>query len=151
MAELTASPLGAEPAVLQTGGCLCGKLRFETGGTSRHTMYCHCFFCRRQTGAPVAAFAEFDTTDGFRWSKGRPATYRSSPQVRRKFCRTCGTPLTFEADHYPGRIYVALGAFDDPNRFPPAAHDHVDHRIAWFDTTDSLPRHDGSSLDRVDR
>ena len=151
MAAIPASPSPTGPVESPTGGCLCGRLRFETGGSARHTMYCHCVFCRRQTGAPVAAFAEFASTDEFRWSRGRPATYRSSPAVRRTFCRSCGTPLTFEADHYPGRIYVAIGTFDDPDRFPPAAHDHVDHRIAWFDTADALPRHRGSSLNRVAR
>ena len=133
----------------QTGGCLCGKIRFEVVGEPRSAMYCHCFFCRRQTGAPVAAFVDCDGVAEFRWVRGRPGAYRSSPGVRRSFCRSCGTPLTFEAEHYPGRIYVAIGTFDDPDCFPPASHAHVDHRIAWFDTADTLPRYRGGSLERV--
>ena len=128
------------------GGCLCGAVRFEAAGVPTDTAYCHCFFCRRQTGAPVVAFAGFGTDDAFRWVKGRPAMYKSSPTVRRKFCRRCGTPLTFEADRYPGRIYIAVGAFDDPDRLPPEAHSHWSQRIAWFDTADALPRHSGSSV-----
>ena len=135
-----------KPTGRQTGGCLYGRVRFETEGDSRYTVYCHCFFCRRQTGAPVAAFAEFAAKQSFRWSRGKPATYRSSPNVERRFCKACGTPLTFEADRYPGRIHVAISAFDDPDQFPPAAHDHVEHKISWFDTTDALPRHRGSSV-----
>ena len=113
-------------------------------------MYCHCVFCRKQTGAPVAAFAGFGLADDFRWLRGRPATYRSSPGVRRKFCRNCGTPLTFEADQDPGRIYVAISTFDDPDRFAPASHHHVGQKIAWFETADALPRLAGSA-DRVTR
>ena len=141
---------GRSPTGVQTGGCLCGKIRFETSGDPRQTVYCHCFFCRRQTGAPVAAFAAFELNAGFRWSRGRPATYRSSPMVERRFCKACGTPLTFKADEEPGRIHIAISAFDDPDRFPPDAHHHIGHKIAWFDVEDALPRLRGavSSDDR---
>jgi hypothetical protein len=132
--------------IVHMGGCLCGALRFEAIGAGKPSVYCHCFFCRRQTGAPVTAFVEFRRSDAFRWTKGKPAIYRSSPTVERRFCRRCGTPLTFEATRYGDRIYIAISAFDDPNPLPPPqAHDHWSHKIAWFDTADTLPRHRGSS------
>ena len=130
-------------SVTHTGGCLCGRLRFEAVGEPNRTAHCHCSFCRRQTGAAVATFAGFQIADRFRWLKGAPTIYKSSPNVRRGFCRRCGTPLTFEANDYPGEIYVAISAFDDPDRLPPTMHVHVNQKIAWFDTADNLPRFPG--------
>ncbi len=132
--------------ILHPGGCLCGAIRFEATGESDYAIYCHCFFCRRQTGAPVAAFAGFRTNSAFRWVKGKPSTYRSSAPVRRKFCKRCGTPLTFEADDRPELVYIGIGAFDDPDRLPMRAHVHYGHKISWFETTDALPRLNGSSV-----
>ena len=68
------------------GGCLCSAVRFEALGAPRSVFHCHCFSCRRQTGAAVASFAAFKVSDAFRWTKGTPAAYASSPGVTRRFC-----------------------------------------------------------------
>ena len=39
----------------QTGGCLCGKVRFTTTGPLREVIFCHCSQCRRQSGLYFAA------------------------------------------------------------------------------------------------
>jgi hypothetical protein len=38
------------------GGCLCGALRYEFTSPAKWVGYCHCQSCRRNTGAPMAAF-----------------------------------------------------------------------------------------------
>ena len=129
-----------EPATYK-GGCLCGRLRFEASGPPTRVTHCHCFACRRQSGAAVATFAGFRAGDGFRWSKGKAAVYQSSATVKRSFCRRCGTPLAYEADHYESEIYLTIGAFDEPDRLPAGSHVHVAQKITWFDTADDLPRH----------
>ena len=123
------------------GGCLCGRLRFEVSGPPNRVTHCHCFMCRRQTGAAVATFAGFRTGGSFRGSKGKAAVYRASATVKRSFCRRCGTPLAYEADFYESEIYLAISAFDEPDRLPPGSHVHVAQKIAWFDTADDLPRY----------
>ena len=39
-----------------TGGCMCGKVRYELDCESSWNVYCHCESCRKHTGAPVVAF-----------------------------------------------------------------------------------------------
>ena len=125
------------------GGCLCGAVRFEAAGLPITTNYCHCHSCRRQTGAPVAGFATY-ACDRFTWLTAEPATYRSSPEVIRRFCGRCGTPLTYEASDRPAEIDIAIGTFDAPDQLPPPSHHgFFGERIAWFDTRDELPRHGG--------
>ncbi len=61
--------------------------------------------------------------------------------MKRSFCRRCGTPLAYQADHYDGEFHLAIGAFDEPDRLPADSHVHVAQKIAWFDTADDLPRY----------
>jgi hypothetical protein len=42
----------------------------------------------------------------------------------------------------PKTLSVNVASFDDPALFPPTHHIFVRRRIPWFDTADSLPRHD---------
>ena len=35
----------------QTGGCQCGKCRYEIGEAPRAVYTCHCTACQRQTGS----------------------------------------------------------------------------------------------------
>ena len=34
----------------QTGGCLCGDVRFKLNGAPYEIDYCHCHSCRKHTG-----------------------------------------------------------------------------------------------------
>ena len=42
----------------QTGGCLCGDVRFRLTGAPYEVDYCHCHSCRKHTGASVSVFAD---------------------------------------------------------------------------------------------
>ena len=131
--------------VRHLGGCLCGAVRFEVLGPPKYVFHCHCFSCRRQSGAAVATFAGFRVTGTFWWVHGDPAAYTSSPGVVRRFCGRCGTPLSYEAERLPDEVHIAIGTFDEPELLPPDFHVHLGEKIAWFDTADHLPRFAGSS------
>lgn len=76
--------------------------------------------------------------------QGERAIYNSSLGVRRGFCSKCGTPISYEADRYPGEIHLYISALDNPDDFKPEQHVHFDEKIAWFDTNDDLPRKESS-------
>ena len=116
---------------VQTGGCLCGAVRFAASGPAKWTGYCHCHSCRRHTGAPVAAFAGFEG-DQVTFTKGAPATFASSPGVRRGFCARCGSTLTYEGERWAGEIHIHVGAFDDPEAFPPTGEGFAEERLSWL-------------------
>lgn len=127
------------------GGCLCGDIRFEAVGAPRSVFHCHCFSCRRQTGAAIASFAAFRVSDTFRWTKGAPAIHASSPGVTRKFCPRCGTPLSYQAEKYPDEIHLNIGTFDNVDDLVPTAHFHTSEKVSWFETADHFPRYPGDS------
>ena len=144
-----------EPTKAQTGGCMCGAVRYEVGGTPFWVGHCHCESCRRHTGAPVVTYVGF-RKDQVAFTKGRRQIYNSSPGVGRAFCGQCGTPLTWEGkSNLPerGEIFeFHISTFDDPNAFVPTNHVFYSERIAWFDVADGLPRYHGFDFSsEVDR
>jgi hypothetical protein len=117
------------------GRCLCGAVRFTASGPAKWTAYCHCESCRRHTGAPVSAYAGFERGQ-VRFSGAEPAWFASSPGVRRGFCATCGSTLSFEGERWPGEIHLHVSAFDRPQDFAPTTHGYAEERIGWVHISD---------------
>lgn len=133
----------AKTASTQTGGCMCGALRYEVSGAPSRVLNCHCQSCRRHTGAPMATLAVL-RADQVTFSGDARKLYPSAPGVERAFCGTCGTSLTWETDFGDeGRLCaIHISTFDHPDALPPTGHSFFPERIAWFDVADSLPRHE---------
>ncbi len=112
------------------GGCLCGAVRFIASGPPKWTAYCHCRSCRKQTGAPVSAYAGFEL-EQVRFTRGEPLTRASSAGAERSFCGQCGSPLAYRGDRWPTEIHLHTGAFDDPEPFAPKGHAFAAERLSW--------------------
>jgi hypothetical protein len=52
--------------------------------------------------------------ENFAWTRGAPATFRSSSAAERGFCPHCGTPLCFVYINRPGSISMSIGSLDTP-------------------------------------
>ena len=127
------------------GGCRCGAVAFRARAEPTVVVYCHCRDCRRSSGAPIALWVGY-RSERVELTRGEPTVYESSPGVRRSFCATCGSPISFEDERLPGETYLPGAVFDDPEAFEPEAHDWVSRRLRWFDVSDGLPRHERSSI-----
>lgn len=126
----------------QTGGCLCGAVRYEIAERPTHGGYCHCRMCRRATGAPVFAGVSLRKS-AFRLTRGEPKRYRSSERAFRWFCGDCGSPLFFEPLDAPEFWEVLVGSLDDPSWVEMKAHIFTASQAPWFDVRDELPRFPG--------
>jgi len=137
----------SDDARLVRGGCRCGAVRFAATGEPNKVAYCHCDSCRKATGAPVSVNVMFEARQ-FRFTAGAPRSYESSPGVQRAFCERCGTPLTWSGIWHERRfVFCYVGTLDDPASFEPDRHAFCDHRLAWFDVADHLPRYPATSPD----
>ena len=96
-----------------TGGCQCGAVRYALYAEPEHASVCHCRMCQKAMGNAFAPFAAV-RLDDFRWTRGKPSIFRSSPIVERGFCRDCGTPLSFRYTD-GDRIDVSIGSLDLKN------------------------------------
>lgn len=122
-----------------TGGCQCGRVRYEAAITSTDAYLCHCRMCQKATGGIAAAFVQIDSA-AVRWLT-EPDWYQSSAIAHRPFCAQCGTPLGFAFLDGEGGLDLTVGSFDDPTAFHPVLHAGAESlHEAWLDTRD-LPRH----------
>jgi hypothetical protein len=122
-----------------TGRCLCGDIRYEYLGAPDRLFHCHCDSCRRHVSSPIATFVCV-LRDAFRFTRGTPQTYQSSPGVRRSFCARCGSPIAYEADRIPNEVHLYHGTLADPDSVQPTAHVHIAEQLTWFEVMDELPR-----------
>ena len=119
-----------------SGGCQCGRVRYEVEIEDDEAYLCHCRMCQRATGSVSIAFTNLPKKS-VRWEQ-EPDWYVSSAIARRPYCRECGTSLGFEyPDHH--KMDLTVASFDDPSRFVPTAHFGAEsiHR-AWLGT-EGLP------------
>jgi hypothetical protein len=122
----------AEPQ-LMTGGCACGRVRYEADVDNDEAYLCHCRMCQRATGSVSIAFKNLPQAR-MRWLSG-PDWYDSSPIANRPYCRECGTSLGFQFKEGPN-LDVTVASFDDPSRFKPTSHFGAESiHEAWIDTS----------------
>ncbi len=126
-----------------TGGCACGRVRYEVSAEPVDPGYCHCHTCQSVSGAPVLAYATTPVS-AFQWTRGQPRLYRSSGFGSRNFCPDCGTHLTMQVDADPEVLDFTLASLDDPERVAPTFHIWTRSRIGWFEIADNHPRYERS-------
>lgn len=127
-----------------SGRCLCGQVRWEASGPILWGGYCHCDSCRRATSSPVTAF--FGVPRASLTWQGKTVTHATSRgRVRRLFCPNCGSPMSYQADHWPGEAHLYAASLDDPEAFQPQAHYHYAERLPWLSIEDDLPKFEASA------
>lgn len=115
---------------LHVGGCQCGAVRFEANGDPKFVSNCHCYSCRKATGAAFSTWVGFNENH-VRWTRGGPDIFNSSPGVSRGYCRSCGTPLTYAGEKWAGEIHFLVGVFDNPDAFTPRNESFTDDALLW--------------------
>lgn len=121
-----------------TGGCLCGRVRFQVSGRLRDVVACHCTQCRRQSGHFYAATSvsddrlRIDGIEDVRW-------FKASSTARRGFCLTCGSALFWkhEAESFTS---ILAGAFDRPSGLRLTKHIFCADKGDYYEISDGLPQ-----------
>jgi hypothetical protein len=131
---------GPKDGTVRTGRCLCRAVTFAARGEPRWVAHCHCESCRRATSSAIATYAGY-TSSNVEWTGEPPAEYRSSPGVIRRFCRHCGSPMSFEGERWPDEVHLFVPSFDQPEAFQPKGHVHVEEQLGWLKLADHLPRY----------
>ncbi|MGE0736929.1 MAG: GFA family protein [Alphaproteobacteria bacterium] len=128
-----------ETQTVRTGGCRCGAARYRATGKPVWVAHCHCVDCRKSSGAAFVTWAGWKR-DAFGWDKDTAQKYQSSPGVERRFCGTCGTPLTYYGFRWADEMHVQVATLDDPESLPPRAHVNVAQQLSWIHLGDGLKR-----------
>jgi hypothetical protein len=122
------------------GHCLCKAVTFQCDAPPNWTCYCHCESCRRAASSPVAAWTSVPRAQ-LTFTGKAPTYYMSSPGVRRGFCNTCGSPMTYETERLPNEVHLYTASFTRPQDHSPTSHVFVAEQLPWFEVHDNLPRY----------
>ncbi len=131
-------------AIPLTGGCGCGRVRFEITAPLVAAAYCHCTRCQHRTGAAAAASARV-VAGSLTVTAGEQElrTWAPGDGFEKVFCGECGSAL-FGRDPSTGEIaIVRLGAIDGDPGIRPSARQFVAYAAPWETIADDgLPRFD---------
>jgi hypothetical protein len=129
--------MAQERQAILSGGCQCGAVRYAIYVEPVSPSICHCRMCQKAMGNLFMASAAVPLED-FAWTRGSPASFRSSSVGERGFCARCGTPLYFrplDAD----QIEITLGSLDEPARLKPRRQVGIESKVPWLDDMPGLP------------
>ena len=125
-----------------TGGCLCKAVRYSISAAPIVTRACWCRVCQ-YLGAGSATINVCFPSEAVRFS-GEWRDYAlvadSGNVARRRFCPTCGTPLTSASEARPHLIFVRAGTLDDPELARPAQTIWTASAPSWACFDERLPK-----------
>jgi len=116
-----------------TGGCLCGKVRYDGNTDPIVTCVCHCHNCQKASGSAfsiVVAVSEQALN-----VQGDLKTYEDNSDSGnpnfRSFCPACGSRVMDQSEAAPGMLMLQVGTLDDPSWVKPAIQIYCDSAQPW--------------------
>lgn len=122
------------------GSCLCGEIHFEIEGDFEAFYFCHCEFCRKDTGSAHAANL-FSSAAKLKWIAGedKAKTFTLPSTLHSKsFCSICGSALP--GIQMGGKLLVVpAGSLDSTVSITPDAHLFVGSKADWDRELEKVP------------
>ena len=124
-----------------TGGCLCGRIRYEAEVFIKNGYICHCTICQKSTGQPAEITVPIKAGT-LKYLEAEPKYYVSSEFGKSGFCEECGSRIVWQAsrpeDDWLTNIHV--GSLDNPSEARPSSHIFVNTQLSWYLLSEDLPR-----------
>ncbi len=133
-----------------TGGCLCGKVRYEAQVFLKSGNYCHCRICQKSSGQPAEIIVPIKA-GSLVFTKSKPKYYVSSEHGKRGFCEDCGSRLVWQAldPENDWLTNVTVGSLDDSAEARPSNHTFVDKKLPWYEIDEGLPKFREADLEAM--
>ena len=122
-----------------TGGCGCGKVRYNITGPVRVTVNCHCDSCRKFNGTPYSTYCVvtqniLDIVEG----QDQISTYSAWDGGKKHVCSACGSPLYNAHKRYPGVYMVYYGSLSQNNGINPQFNIYCEDKLPWVDSISTI-------------
>jgi hypothetical protein len=132
----------------KAGSCSCGQVRFEATGVPNRVGICHCFTCRKFTGAAFGTFAIYPAAAVT--IQGEVSEFKSSITGRRYRCSACGGPVYEQDQGDEAEIELLIGTFDECDVFAPSYELWISRREGWLPVLPTvLDRHEKNRSDEA--
>lgn len=116
-----------------TGGCLCGRVRFELSEPGSTAGYCHCTRCQRRTGTASSANVRVDG-GRFRLVVGHESLKgwrHPDGGFEKCFCVECGAHLFSRNPDDHTQVGIRMAAFDGDPGIRPSWRAFTDYAAVW--------------------
>ncbi|MFT3732243.1 MAG: GFA family protein [Hyphomicrobium sp.] len=124
-----------------SGGCLCGRIRYEAEAFLDRGYACHCSICQKSTGQP-AEITVLIKAGTLRYLNDVPKYYVSSSVGKRGFCSECGSRIVWQASdpRDDWMTNLCVGSLDRPSEAKIACHMYADTQLPWYKLCEDLPK-----------
>ena len=125
------------------GSCLCGCVKYEYSADIREVAVCHCDQCKLAQGTPFVTNAPVDSSK-IKWIQGEDklTSYLSSPNKKRVFCSTCGSPMYSQRTDLPEKIRLRLGTITEGRIPEPDYQIYCKSISRWFVLDGDKPKYE---------
>jgi hypothetical protein len=117
-----------------TGGCVCGRVRYESRSRPLSVSICHCKTCQARTGSAFSMTMPVPR-EGFALTRGATITRDlpggSGAIHTQHFCEHCLSRLYTEPRAHPGIVYLRPGTLDDTSWIKPVAQIWTQSEQPW--------------------
>ena len=126
-----------------TGGCLCGKVRYEVLDSFAQFHLCHCQQCRKITGSSHAsnlftAPGNMTIVDGEQYINHYVDPERD---FSKSFCSACGSGLPHHS-RSSDYLVIPAGSLDAGPSMSPQDNIFWSERAPWYEAGHEARRHD---------
>ena len=128
--------------IIETGGCLCGNIRYEFKRKDVVSAgHCHCKDCQRITGSGKATIV-FIRTNDLKINedyKVFSVTGYDGTNVHRGFCPNCGSPIISFVTEQPNLRFIKAGSLDNSDWLKIESSFWSVSACKWDPINESLP------------
>lgn len=127
-----------------TGGCLCGKVRYDIAQGVENIIACHCTNCQKSSGAGMSHNTVIPSS-AFTLTSGTPKVFtdtaNSGNKLFRAFCGDCGSPIYSQREKMPEMMVVKVGTLDDSNAMKLAMNIWTKSARPWLSLAAGVENH----------
>jgi len=118
----------------QTGGCLCGAIRYSCVSAPLLTAVCHCRDCQRQSGSAFSIVIALPGQDYAQQGETRVfhGVSDAGRAVERHFCPRCGSPILSRTQALADVVLIKAGTLDEPDTLAPTIEVFCDSSMAFL-------------------
>lgn len=133
-----------------SGGCLCGRVRYQAEVFLQNGYICHCTVCQKSTGQP-AEITVLIKAGTLEYLNDEPRYYVSSKAGKRGFCAECGSRIVWQAND-PAKDWatnLSVVSLDNPAQARVTCHIYADTQLPWYDVCADLPKFTENDADAM--
>ena len=133
-----------------SGGCLCGRVRYDADVYLTDGYICHCTICQKSTGQP-AEITVLIKPGSLRYRGDAPKYFQSSSGGKRGFCPDCGSRIVWQAiaSEDDWMTNLCVGSLDNPADARVTSHIYADTQLPWYNPCEGLPKFTAADEDEM--